>query len=192
MAPVTVLLGRAREGDPQALGDLVGQLYDELRAVARSQRRKLGAPETVNTTAVVHQAYANLEGRAGGPPVFTDRDHFFKTAATVMRGVIVDYARSQARDKRGGPGRPVSLGAVGPVAEPTLDVHLALAVDVALGQLAALDEQAARVVELRYFAGLSIDETGEALGVSASTVKRRWTLAQGWLYRRLADDFAVA
>ena len=187
MPAVTVLLDRAREGDADAFGDLVGRLYDELRAVARSQRRRLGAAETVNTTAVVHEAYARLGG-GSGPPAFNDRGHFFRVAAGAMRGVIVDYARSQSRVKRGGPGRPVSLADVGPVAGAALDADEALALDGALEALAALDADAARVVEMRYFGGLSVEETAEALALSPSTVKRRWAVARAWLHRRLADD----
>ena len=186
--PVTEILDRARDGDDAAFGDLVGRLYAELRAVARSQRRRLSASDTVNTTAVVHEAYARLDGGAG-PPAFTDRAHFFRVAAAAMRGVIVDHARAQSRAKRGGPGRAASLSAVGPVADAGgMDPAEALAVDRALAALAALDAEAARVVELRYFAGLSVEETAEALALSPSTVKRRWAVARGWLYRRLSDD----
>ena len=155
--------------------------------VARSQRRRLAASDTVNTTAVVHEVYARL-GNGEGPPTFADRGHFFRVAARVMRSVIVDYARSQACDKRGGAGRPASLAEIGPVAAAeTLDVHQALALDLALGDLKRFDAEAARVFELRYFAGLSIDETAEALALSSATVKRRWTVARAWLIRRLAD-----
>ena len=186
MAAVTVLIDRAREGDAGAFSDLVGRLYDELRSVARSQRRKLAASETVNTTAVVHEAYARLEGAS--PPALEDRTHFFRLAATAMRGVIVDYARSQSRQKRGGPGRPVALEDAGPVAAPaTFDLEAALSLDAALEDLARIDAQAARIVELRYFGGLSIDEVATALEVSPSTVKRRWTVARAWLHRRLAE-----
>jgi RNA polymerase sigma factor (TIGR02999 family) len=183
-----MLLDRARSGDDRAFGDLVGRLYDELRMVARSQRRRLSASDTVNTTAVVHEAYARLDG-GDGAPSFADRGHFFRVAARAMRGVIIDYARSQTRHKRGGPGRPLSLADAGPVLDPvTLDVHEALALDAALEQLTAIDAEAARVVELRYFAGLSVEETAEALALSERTVKRRWALARAWLYRTLADE----
>ena len=187
MPAVTLLIDRARDGDPDAFGDLVGRVYDELRAVARGQRRRLAASETVNTTAVVHEAYARLDGGAG-PPAFTDRAHFFRLAARAMRGVIVDYARTQTRVKRGGAGRPASLADVGPVgAAPTIDVHEALALDAALDRLAELDAEAARVVELRYFTGLTTEETAEALALSPATVKRRWTMARAWLYGELGE-----
>ena len=187
VSPVTLLIDRARDGDPEAFGDLVGRVYDELRAVAHGQRRRLSASNTVNTTAVVHEAYARLDGGTG-PPAFTDRAHFFRLAASAMRGVIVDYARTQTRVKRGGAGRPASLADVGPVSvAPTLDVHEALALDAALDRLAELDAEAARVVELRYFTGLSIEETAEALALSPATVKRRWTMARAWLYGVLSE-----
>ena len=185
--PVPALLDRVRTGDPGAFGDLVGLLYEELRLVARSQRRRLSASDTVNTTAVVHEAYARLEGGAQAP-AFADRGHFFRVAARAMRAVIVDYARSQTRHKRGGAGRPVSLAEIGPVANAdAFDVHQALALDRALDELAQMDAEAARVVELRYFAGLTVQETAEALALSPATVKRRWTVARAWLVRQLAE-----
>ena len=108
-----------------------------------------------------------------------------------MRGVIIDYARTQSRVKRGGAERPVAMTAVGTIVDPdSLDTAEALALDEALGALEQFDEEAARVVEMRYFAGLSIEETAEALDLSPSTVKRRWTLARAWLHRQLADDVA--
>ena len=117
MSSVPTLLNRAREGDAEAFGEVVSQLYGELRAVARSQRRRLAASETINTTAVVHEAYARLEG-AEALPDFADRAHFFRIAARAMRSVIVDYARRQSRQKRGGGDRPLALGDLGPVADP--------------------------------------------------------------------------
>ena len=193
---VTVLLDRVRAGDAAAFDRLVGQLYGELRVIAHAQRRRLGAAETVNTTAVVHEAYAKLGGAANGGADFADRTHFLRVAARAMRDVIVDYARAQHADKRGGVARALSLDsdgldAAGPVATgDAFDPAEVLSVDGALADLERLDPEAARVVELRYFAGLSVDETAEALGLSPSTVKRRWAVARAWLYRRLADDGA--
>ncbi len=184
---VTVLLARARTGDAAAFDRLVGQLYGELRSMAHAQRRRLGAAETVNTTAVVHEAYAKLGGRDGGAD-YADRQHFFRVAARAMRDVIVDYARAQQADKRGGPGRDIRLEDAPTLAAPgRFDPAEALSVDAALDGLARADADAARIVELRYFGGLSIEETAEALGISEATVKRRWTVARAWLYRRLAE-----
>ncbi|MEM1054558.1 MAG: ECF-type sigma factor [Bacteroidota bacterium] len=188
MSSVPTLLSRAREGDADAFREVVGRLYGELRQVARSQRRRLSASDTINTTAVVHEAYARLDGGAG-PPALNDRGHFFRVAAAAMRGVIVDYARRQSRQKRGGNERPVPLDLLGPVADGTaLDLDQALSLDAALGRLAAVDEETARVVELRYFGGLTIEETAEALALSPATVTRRWTFARAWLRRALAAD----
>jgi len=195
---VTVLLDRARAGDADAFDRLVGQLYGELRQMARAQRRRLGAADTVNTTAVVHEAYAKLGGRGdggpdGGGPAYADRAHFLRVAARAMRDVIVDYARAQRADKRGGPGRDVRLDDAPTVAAAgRFDPAEALSVDDALAELERLDPDAARIAEMRYFAGLSVEETADALGLSPATVKRRWAVARAWLYRRLADDGPAA
>jgi RNA polymerase sigma factor (TIGR02999 family) len=164
------------------------QLYGELRSVARSQRRRLGALDTVNTTAVVHEAYAKLSDREA-PLAVTDRAHFFRIVARAMRDVIVDYARAQHREKRGGADRPATLdeSRALPAAED-LDAAEVLALDDALTRLAVLDAEVARVVELRYFAGLTIDETAEALDLSPATVKRRWGVARAWLYGELRGE----
>ena len=187
---VTVLLDRARLGDADAFDRLVAELYGELRGMARAQRRRLGAPETVNTTAVVHEAYAKLGARGdGGGPDYADRDHFFRVAARAMRDVIVDYARAQRADKRGGAGRDVRLDDAPTLAAAgRFDPAEALSVDAALADLERLDAESARIAEMRYFAGLSLEETAEALGLSPATVKRRWAVARAWLYRRLSDE----
>ena len=192
-AAVTVLLDRARQGDADAFDRIVGQLYGELRTIARAQRRRLGATDTVNTTAVVHEAYAKLGGRASGDGAsvavgFADRSHFLRVAARAMRDVIVDHARAQSAAKRGGPARALTLDDAGPhAAGVAFDPAEVLSVDAAMAALERLDPEAARVVEMRYFAGLSVEETADALDLSPSTVKRRWTLARAWLYQRLAD-----
>jgi RNA polymerase sigma factor (TIGR02999 family) len=188
-AAVTTLLERARAGDADAFRQLVGQLYGELRTLARAQRRRLGAGDTVNTTAVVHEAYAKLERREDGAgPVFADRAHFLRVASRVMRDVIVDYARAQRAAKRGGPGGHLSLEDAGPLAADGVDPDEVLSLDAAVADLHRLDEGSARVAELRYFGGLSIEETAEALDLSTATVQRRWTVARAWLYRRLVDE----
>ncbi|WP_412069720.1 ECF-type sigma factor [Rubrivirga sp. IMCC43871] len=188
---VTVLLDRVRAGDAAALDQVVEQLYDELRSVAHRQRVRNGAAPTVNTTAVVHEAYAKLAGRSAVLDL-SDREHFVRVAARAMRDVIVDYARAQATDKRGGDGRAASLDALREVGvtavSPHVDLDEALTVDAALDQLATLDAEAARVAELRYFTGLTNDEVAEVMGLSPATTKRRWTVARAWLARQLADD----
>ncbi len=187
MSDIPTLLDHVRAGDAIAFDRLVGQLYGELRRLAHVQRRRLGAGDTVNTTAVVHEVYAKLGGREVAPD-FADRDHFLRVAARAMRDVIVDYARAQHAAKRGGSDRAVTLDAATPVADAAaIDPSEVLGVDRALDALARLDPEAARVAELRYFAGLSVEETADALGLSPATVKRRWTVARAWLYRQLTD-----
>lgn len=190
---VTTLLERAREGDDDAFGELIGRIYGELRLIARGQRRRLGAADTMNTTALVHEAYAKLAGSAAASKNgrrFADRGHFFRIAARVMRDVVVDYARAQSAQKRGGAGRPATLHEhFQPIAaDVSLNPEEVISVHEALGKLEELDEQAARVAELRYFVGLTAEQTGEALGLSTATVKRRWVVARAWLFQRLSDE----
>ena len=183
---ITVLLARAQDGDRAALDRLLPLVYDELRALAHRQRRRTGASDTLNTTAVVHEAYAKLAGRTEAH--YADRVHFFRVAGRVMRDVLVDYARAQRAQKRGGGAPVVPLDVVGPVVDASggLRIDEVLSVDDALRQLEALDARQAQVVEYRYFAGLSVEETAEALSVSPATVKRDWTTARAWLHRALA------
>ena len=156
-------------------------VYRELHQIARRLMRAEAANHTLQATALVHEAYLRLAGSKA--VAFKDRVHFFAVAATVMRRILVDYARAKRADKRGGCERaPVDL--LGPsvnIDEP----ERVLAIDVALNRLSQLDERQARVVELRFFAGMTIDETAEALGISARTVKREWQLARAWLYGEL-------
>ena len=186
---VPTLLARVREGDADAFRLLVAELYGELRRIAHLQRRRLGASDTVNTTAVVHEAYARIGGGAGGGwPSYADRDHFLRVASRAMRNVIVDYARARHAAKRGGDRPALPLDAVAlPAAADAVDAAEVLALDRALGDLERFDAEGARVVELRYFAGFTIEETADVLGSSPATVKRRWTVARAWLHRHLAD-----
>lgn len=191
---VAALLDRVRAGDAVAFDRLVAGLYGELRRIARAQRHRHGAADTLNTTAVVHEAYARLGGRAdGSPPDYADRTHFVRVASRAMRNVIVDYARARHADKRGGAGRDATLDAAlearaVPATPADLDPAEVLSLDRALGDLDRFDPEGARVVELRYYAGLTVEETADALGLSPATVKRRWTVARAWLHRHLADD----
>jgi RNA polymerase sigma factor (TIGR02999 family) len=181
----TALLGLARNGDHEARSQFVSLVYEELRRLAHSQRQRVGGSDTVNTTALVHEAYEKLMGRDVG---FNDRRHFFGFASRAMRDVLVDHARAQAALKRGGPGRPLSL--VDDMVEqagPALRVDEVIGLDAVLERLASFDPDGARVVELRYFAGLTLDEVAELTEVSVRTVKRRWTAARAWLHRELSD-----
>lgn len=178
---VTRLLLDWRAGDAAALDRLLPLVYDDLHRLARGQFAREPSGHTLQPTALVHEAYLRLvEIRR---VAWQDRAHFLALAATVMRRILVSHARKRRAAKRGGAAAPVTLleevmGAPGP------EVDL-LALDEALRTLAELDARQARVVELRYFGGLTIEEAAEALGVSAATVKSDWQMARAWLFHRL-------
>ena len=174
------LIARWRAGDEQALKDLLPLVYEELRRVARKHLRSQRANHTLQTTALIHEAYLRLAGAPGAS--VRDHNHFVALASRVMRQVLVDHARGRLAAKRQGGVRVTLSEAVDVVDRSEVDV---LAVDEALTRLFELDEQQARVVELRFFGGLSIEETADALQISESTVKRDWTMARTWLSREL-------
>ena len=179
---VTQLLRSWRQGNSEALDRLVPLVHAELRRVARSHIRREGPGHTLEATALVHEVYLRLVGL--DRLTLNDRTHFFALAATLMRQILVDHARRKRADKRGGAVSMISLDGVSPAAQPSIvDV---LALDQALDALSSRDARQGRVVELRFFAGLSIDETAEAIGVSAATVEREWAMAKAWLHRRLS------
>jgi len=178
---VSQLLLAWSEGDKAALDRLVPLVYAELRRLAKSYMRRERAGQTMQTTALIHEAYLRLID--ADHVRLENRAHFFAAAARVMRQVLVDLARERGSRKRGGDARLVPLDeamAVGKQHDEGL-----LALDEALGALAQIDPRKSRVVELRFFGGLSVEETAEALGVSAETVHRDWRLAKSWLLRRL-------
>ena len=182
---VTHLLASLREGDEAAWNVLLPLIYDELARLAHRQRLRHGAGETLNTTALVHEAYLKLAGKDDAS--WNDRRHFFRIAARAMRDIVVDYARKQQAAKRGGSASPLSLDAVGDVrALGPLRTEEVLALDAALKELERLDARQARIVELRYFVGLTLAETAAVLDVSVSTVQRAWLSARAWLYRTMA------
>ena len=166
--------------DPQALERLVPIVYDELRRLAHYHMHGERAGHTLQTTALVNEVYLRLAGIKGLQ--WRDRAHFFAMAGTLMRRVLVDYARRQGRDKRGGGVAVISLDGQAITAAPSVDFE---ALDEALERLAGADPQQCRIVELRFFGGLSIEETAEALGISPATVKRDWTTARAWLHHEL-------
>lgn len=174
------ILAGWRDHDPAAREALVGVLYDELHRLAHHYMRQERPGHLLQTTALVNEAYLRLIDV--DRMEWRDRAHFFAMAATTMRRILVEHARAQARGKRGGGAAMTSISASLPAPEPEVDV---IALDEALERLATFDAQQARVVELRYFAGMTIDETAEALEVSAGTVKREWSVARAWLYREL-------
>ena len=184
MHEVTELLLSWRQGDTAALDRLIPFVYDELRRVARRRLRGESPGHALQSTALVHEVYLRLVDL--DRVTLKNRTHFFALAATLMRQILVDHARRRHADKRGGRATMVGLDGVSPAAlPPSVDV---LALDQALGALSVIDDRQCRVVELRFFAGLNIDETAEALGVSPATVEREWALAKAWLYRQLSSQ----
>jgi RNA polymerase sigma factor (TIGR02999 family) len=180
---VTGLLLSWRQGDAAALDRLVPLVYDELRRVARRHLRGERPGHALQATALVHEVYLRLVDV--DRITLKSRTHFFAVAARLMRQVVVDHARRQRADKRGGGVTMMSLDDVSPVAQPsTVDV---LALDEALDALSSIDARQCHVVELRFFAGLNIDEAAEALEISPATVEREWALAKAWLHRRLSS-----
>jgi RNA polymerase sigma factor (TIGR02999 family) len=177
---VSHLLADWSQRDAAAREELVPIVYEELRRLAHHYMRGERPNHTLQTTALVNELYVRLAGIDGVQ--WKDRAHFFAMAATLMRRVLVDYARLRAREKRGGGVSVTSLDENAVAAQPAVDI---VALDEALDRLAALDPQQSRVVELRFFAGLSVEETAEALGISPATVKRDWATAKLWLYNEL-------
>jgi RNA polymerase sigma factor (TIGR02999 family) len=178
--PISQLLADWANRDAAARDRLVPIVYEELRRLAHHYMRGEREGHTLQTTALVNETYLRLAGIDGLQ--WRDRAHFFAMAATLMRRVLVDYARQRGRDKRGAGVSVASLDELAIASQPAVDV---VALDEALERLAAVDPQQGRVVELRFFAGLSVKETAEALGVSAATVKRDWATAKLWLYHEL-------
>jgi len=179
---VTALLRSWRRGDVEALNRLVPLVHAELRRVARSHIRREAPGHTLQATALVHEVYLRLVGL--DRLTLNDRTHFFAVAATLMRQVLVDHARRKRAAKRDGAATMMKLDGVSPASQTSIvDV---LALDQALDALSSRDARQCRVVELRFFAGLSIDETAEAIGVSAATVEREWAMAKAWLHRQLS------
>lgn len=179
---VTRLLLELSGGNREAVDELTPLLYRELKRIAAAQLRRERPGHTLQVTALVHEAYLKLVEQRG--VTWQNRAHFFGVAAQAMRRILLDYAKGRSRGKRGG-GAP----------QTSLDEALAVShdrafelveIDEALRHLAAFDGRQAKVVELRFFGGLSVEETAEALGVSAPTVKREWAVARAWLHRELS------
>lgn len=178
---VTRLLLEWSNGDQAALDQLMPLVYDELRQVARQYLRHERPGHTLQPTALAHEAYLKLVDQQRVR--WQNRAHFFAVAAQLIRRILVDHARSHAAAKRGGGLRAVTLEAM---LEPSVNRELNLvALDDALAQLATLNPRQARLVEVRFFGGLNVDETAEVLGVSSATVKREWRTAKAWLHREL-------
>jgi RNA polymerase sigma factor (TIGR02999 family) len=179
---VAQLVESARRGDEQALSALMPLVYDELRRLAASYMRRERPGQTLQATALVHDAYIRL--MQDSKLSWQNRSHFFGIAARSMRQILVERARARHAAKRGGSRIRVTLDAGLLASEvPAIDLE---ALDEALTRLEALDAELAQVVEVRFFGGLSIEEAAETLDVSPATVKRRWTVAKAWLARELA------
>lgn len=187
---VTELLAAVNVGDERALDALFELVYGELRSLAHRQRRRWSGDETLNTTALVHEVYLRLSG--GKQPQWKDRGHFFAVASKAMRQILIGWARRSRADKRGG-ARPQEL----PAEERLPSISAAaseelLSLDAALRRLEQEDSRKARVVECRFFAGLGVRETAEAVGASARTVDREWRAARAWLHRELTAGSPTA
>ena len=179
--PVSELLAKWRAGDEESLQRLVPIVYNELRRLAHTYLRKERPEHTLQTTALVHEAYLCLTKQE--PMDFVNRAHFFAVCANLMRQILVQYARRRKAAKRDA-GYKVTLdGAMAIAARSRLDLE---ALDDALNELAKLDPQQSRIVELKFFGGLSIEETAHVLGISPATVKRHWTTARAWLRNEIS------
>ena len=184
---ITRLLKDWRNGEAGALERLTPLVYDELHLIASRHMSREWRVTMYQTTALVSEAYLKLMGQRTVD--WQNRAHFFAIAAQLMRRILVDNARRELRPKHGSGARGVVLDEASAVASQSeLDSIDALALDDALTKLEALDPDQARVVELRFFGGLTIDETADVMRVSPATIKREWTLAKGWLYRELTGD----
>lgn len=179
---MTRLLQDWSKGDQAALANLMPLVYNELRHLASRYLRRERAGHTLQTTALVHEAYLRLIDQ--NQVTWQNRAHFFGVAAQMMRRILVDHAREQHAEKRGGGAPRLSLDeAIGLAGERGVNL---IALDDALSALAAIDPQQSRIVELRFFGGLTVEETAEVLGVSPATVKREWSMAKAWLHREIS------
>jgi RNA polymerase sigma factor (TIGR02999 family) len=184
---VTELLGRWRGGDREALDALMPLVYKELRRIAHHYLQNERPGHTLQGTALVNEAYVRMVGQ--NFPEWQNRAHFFAVAAQLMRQILVDYARSHRAAKRGGSVCRLTLDEAEDQPQ-ALDVDV-IALDEALKTLAEMDAQQSQIVELKFFAGLTIEDTSEVLGISSSTVKRDWITARAWLYRELDRSATV-
>jgi len=180
---ITDLLRAHRAGDEGALDKLASLVYDELRQIAHRQLRREPPGQTLQTTGVVHAAFAKFAGLERIQ--FSDRSHFFALSARLMRQILIDYAKRRRALKRRGVHVPLSPGDASLPAGGEVAIEALIDLDRALEELAAVSERQTRVIECRFFAGMTVEETAEALGISRATVKREWQLARAWLNREL-------
>ena len=185
MSEVTQILSAIEHGDPEAAEQLLPLVYDELRKLAAAKMAQEKPDQTLQATALVHEAYLRLVG-AQNVQSWDSRGHFFAAAAEAMRRILINRARDKNRVKRGGEHRRVNLDRI-EIALDTNDQQL-IALDAALSQLAVEDPAAARLVNLRFFAGLTQKDAAVSLGLSPRTAERQWAYARAWLYSRLRQD----
>jgi RNA polymerase sigma factor (TIGR02999 family) len=184
MSAVTQMLNDMAQGDPQAASQLLPLVYDELRRLAAQKLSREAPGQTLDATALVHEAYLRLVGKDHGP-LWDNRGHFFAAAAEAMRRILVERARHKATLKHGGKVRRLDLDRLGPSADDQAQEFLDL--DEALSQLETHHPQAAQLVKLRYFAGLTHQQAAEALGIGRRAGDRLWALARAWLYQQLGE-----
>jgi RNA polymerase sigma factor (TIGR02999 family) len=180
---ITQLLRDASDGDAMASQRLFKNVYTELRKIARAQRRRMKRQDTLNTTALINEAYVRLASTELGG--YRDRTHFYATASKAMRQILVSYARRVAAVKRGGNRQPITLTDIAGVSHTALDE--VLAIDQVLATLEDENPRYCRVFECRVFGGMTIAETAQALNVSPATVKRDWSLISAWVYREVGE-----
>ena len=186
MSEVTHVLSRMHDGDPSAAEELLPLVYDELRTLAAAKLVQERPGQTLQATALVHEAYLRLVGDEQAQR-WDNRRHFYAAAAEAMRRILIEEARRKQSLRRGGAMTRIELDDAA-AAPQTVDPATLLTLDEALSKLAAIDSESAKLVNLRYFAGLSVDEAAAALGVSARTAKRNWSYARAWLQRELERD----
>lgn len=182
---LTRLLHAAAGGEPAARDRLLPLVYEELLGLARRRMSSERAGHTLQATALVHEAYLRLLGSSKPEPNWSDRGHFFRAAAEAMRCILIDYARQRQRQKRGGGRQRMPLDGLDLAADADSDEILAL--DAAICRMEQQDARAASIVRLRYYGGLSVEDTAAALDLSPRTVKREWAFARAWLYSQLCD-----
>lgn len=183
---VTLLLQRLSDGDQDALDQLIPLIYDELHRLAAFHLQRERVDHTLQTTALVHEAYLRLVDQKDVH--WKNRGHFFAVAAQAMRRVLVDYARRHQAVKRGSSLRKISLDEAIAISNET--ANQLLVIDELLNRLTSVDPQESRVVELRFFGGLTVEETAEVMGISPATVKREWSVARAWLLREISKRSA--
>jgi RNA polymerase sigma factor (TIGR02999 family) len=179
---VTELLRLWNGGDSDAANELLPLVYDELRRRAAAYMRRERKDHTLQPTALVHEAFMKLAGQQNAN--FNDREHFFAIASQVMRRILVDHAKTRHRKKRGGSNEDLPLEEALLAGAEATNVNL-IALDEALGRLAKIDPEQERLVELRYFGGLSLEDAAKTLGVSRATAAREWQVAKAWLHREM-------